>query len=213
MSRQMFVWRMVRGHRAGEPCENTPGNIDASRVHREISHLEQGHIDYTGALDDVFDELSHGRLRYGWGVAHPAFDGRLDAPSGVEHDRMAGRHNWSSDPDISHAMGGRPVWCLLPEMSAGDVVFLPKSPDDRHFIVATVQRPYVCDHATVVDGADVRHDVRQVIGVEETMRYAYGVGTLYPDLLEAPRRQAIQRISEDDPSYQTLADFLRSWGR
>jgi hypothetical protein len=98
-------------------------------------------------------------------------------------------------------------------MSAGDVVFLPKSPDDRHFIVATVQRPYVCDHATVVDGADVRHDVRQVIGVEETMRYAYGVGTLYPDLLEAPRRQAIQRISEDDPSYQTLADFLRSWGR
>jgi hypothetical protein len=105
------------------------------------------------------------------------------------------------------------VWCRLREMSAGDVVFLPKSPDDGHFMVATVQRPYACDRATVMDEADVRNDVRHAIGVEETMRYAYGVGTLYPDLLEAPRREAIQRISEDDASYQTLAEFLRSWGR
>jgi hypothetical protein len=49
--------------------------------------------------------------------------------------------------------------------------------------------------------------------VAETMRYAYGVGTLYPDLLEAPRRQAIQRLAEGDPSYRILAEFLRSWGR
>jgi hypothetical protein len=79
MSRQMFVWRMVRGPRAGEPCENTPGNLDASRVHREISHLEQGPIDYTGALDYVVDELSHRRLRLGWGVANPELDVRLSA--------------------------------------------------------------------------------------------------------------------------------------
>ncbi len=64
-----------------------------------------------------------------------------------------------------------------------------------------------------MDEADVRHEFRQVIGVEDTMRYAYGVGTLYPDLLEAPRRQAIQRLSEDDTSYHTLEEFLRSWGR
>jgi hypothetical protein len=73
--------------------------------------------------------------------------------------------------------------------------------------------PIVCDRATVVDEADVRHEFRPVIGVEETMRYAYGAGTLYPDRLEAPRRQAIQRIAEGDPSYRTLAEFLRSWGR
>lgn len=71
MSRQMFVWRMAQGHSAGDPCENTPGNLDASRGHREISHPEQGHIDYTGALDYVFDELSHSHLRLGWGVANP----------------------------------------------------------------------------------------------------------------------------------------------
>jgi hypothetical protein len=98
-------------------------------------------------------------------------------------------------------------------MLAGDVIFLPKSPDDGHFMVATVRRPYGCDRATVVDEVGVRHDGRPMIGVEDTMRYAYGVGTLYPYRFETPRREAIQRISEDDPSYQTLAEFLRRWNR
>jgi hypothetical protein len=80
-------------------------------------------------------------------------------------------------------------------------------------MAATVQHLDACDHAPVVDEADGRQECRQVIGVAETMRYAYGAGTLYPDLLEAPRRQAIQRIAEDDPSYRTLVAFLRSWGR
>jgi hypothetical protein len=105
------------------------------------------------------------------------------------------------------------MWCCLRAMSAGDVIFLPKSPDDGHFMVTTVKRPYACDCATVVDEVDVRHDVRPVIGVEDTMRYAYGLGTLYSYLLEAPRLEAIQRISEDDPSYQTLTEFLRSWSQ
>jgi hypothetical protein len=213
MSRQLFVWRMVRGHRAGEPCENTPSNIDASRVHREIRHLEQGAIDYTGALDYVVDELSHRRLRLGWGVANPALDVRLPEQIWMEHYRMACQKYWSVDPKTSQAMESRQVLCCLLEMSVGDVVFMPKSPDDRHFMVATVKRPYAFDQATVVDEADVRNDFRHVIAVEDTMRYAYGAGTLQPDMLEAPIREAIQRISADDASYQTLADFLRSWGR
>jgi hypothetical protein len=98
-------------------------------------------------------------------------------------------------------------------MSMGDVMFLPKSPDARHFMVTTVKHSYAVDHATVVKETDVRNDVRHVIGVEETMRYAYGVGTLYPDLLEAPIREPLRRISEDDPSYRTLENFLRKWGR
>jgi hypothetical protein len=204
---------MAPGPRAGEPCENTPGQRGASRVPREISHLEQRQIDDTGALGYVFDELSHRRLRCGWGVANPALDVRLPAQLWVEHYRMACQKYWSWDPETSHAMGSRHVLCGLLEMSAGDIIFLPKSPDDGHFMVATVTRPYAFDRATVVDEADVRNDFRHVIGVEETMRYAYGAGTLYPDLLEASRREAIQRISEDDPSYPTLAEFLRSWGR
>lgn len=213
MSRQMFVWRMVRGHRAGESCENTPGNIDSSRVHREISHLEQGQIDYTGALDYVVDELSHSRLRLGWGVANPELDVRLPEQIWIENYRMACQKYWSLDPNTSHAMGSRKVLCCMLDMSVGDVVFMPKSPDDRHFMVATVKRPYAFDHATVVEEADLRNDFRHVIAVEDTMRYAYGAGTLQPDMFEGPIREAIHRISEDDPSYRTLEDFLRSWGR
>jgi hypothetical protein len=213
MSRQLFVWRMAPGPSAGEPCENTPGHRDASRVHRKISHPAQGPIDYTGALDYVFDELSHSRLRLGWGVANPALDLRLPETIWIEHYRMACQKYWSLDPETSHAMGSRHVLCGLLEISAGDVVFLPKSPDDGHFMVATVKRPYAFDRATVVEEADVRNDFRHVIGVEDTMRYAYGVGTLYPGIFEAPRREAIQRIAASDPSYRTLEDFLRSWGR
>jgi hypothetical protein len=213
MSRQLFVWRLARGPRAGAPCENTPGQGEASQVPRERRHLAQGPINDTGALDDVFEELSHGRLRCGWGAAHPAVEGWLDAPSGGEHERIACQHDGASDPETSPAMGSRTVLCCLLEMSTGDVVFLPKSPDDRHFIVATVTHPNAGDHEIGVAETDPRHDGRHVIGVDETMRYAYGAGTLYPDLLEAPRRQAIQRLSEDDTSYHTLEEFLRSWGR
>jgi hypothetical protein len=213
MSRQLFVWRMVRGHSAGEPCENTPGNIDSSQVHREISHLEQGHIDYMGALDYVLDELSHSRLRLGWGVANPELDVRLPEQIWIEHYRMACQKYWSLDPETSHAVGSRKVLCCLLEMSVGDLVFVPKSPDDGHFMVATVKRPYAFDRVTVVEEADVRNDFRHVIAVEDTMRYAYGAGTLQPDIFEAPLREAIQRISDDDPSYRTLEDFLRNWGR
>jgi hypothetical protein len=213
MSRQMFVWRMVRGQRAGESCENTPGNIDSSRVHREIRHLEQGHIDYTGALDYVVDELSHSRLRLGWGVANPELDVRLPEHIWIEHYRMACQKYWSLALETSRAMRSRHVLCCLLEMSVGDVVFVPKSPDDGHFMVATVKRPYAFDHATGMEETDLRNDFRHVVAVEDTMRYAYGAGTLQPDIFETPIRETIQRISEDDPSYQRLEDFLRSWGR
>jgi len=160
----------------------------------------------------MFDDLSHGRLR-GEREADPEVAAGLDESIGVEPEGMARRHDSGSEADTSHAEGSGLVWRRLREMSAGDVVFLPKSPDDAHFIVTTVQHPDACDGATMVGKADGLHDGRPLIGVADTMRYAYGSGTLYPDLLETPRREAIQRISEGDPSYGTLAEFLRSWGR
>jgi hypothetical protein len=213
MSRRLFVWSLAPGPRAGAPWEHTPGQREAARHPRERSHPEQGPIEATGVLTDVLEDLAHGRLRCGWGVAPPAVDERLDASIGVEPSRMASQHHSCSDPETSHAARSGRVGCRLRELSAGDVVFLPQSPDDGHFMVATVQRPSACDHVPGVDEADGRHACRQVIGVAETMRYAYGVGTLYPYQLAAPRRQAIQRIAEDDPSYRTLLAFLRSWGR
>jgi hypothetical protein len=213
MSRQMFVWRMATAQSAGDPWDHTPGNGDASRVHRESRKTDQVHIDYTGAVDYVFDELSHRRLRYGWGVVNPDLDLRLAEHTWIENYLMACQKYWSWDPKASHAMGRRKVLCCLLEIHEGDVIFMPKSPDDGHFMVATVKRPYAFDHATVVEEADVRNDFRHVVAVEETMRYAYGAGTLYPGLFEAPLREAIQRLSEDDPSYRTVEDFLRSWGR
>ncbi len=139
MRRQLFVWSIAPGPRAG-------------------------------TLASVVGDLSHGRLRCGWGVAPPAVAGQLDTPSGDQPERLASQPAGASDPEPSHAVGGRPVWCRLREMSVGDVVFLPKSPDDGHFMVATVQRPDACERATVMDEADGRHACRQVLGVAETMR-------------------------------------------
>jgi hypothetical protein len=213
MSRQLFVWSLAPGPHAGDPCEHISGQREAARIPRERSDLEERPLEATGSLTDVLDELSHGRLRCGWGVAHPAVDGRWHAPSGGQPERLASQSAGASDPEPSHVVGGKHVGCGLREMAVGDVVFLPQSPDDGHFMVATVQRPSACERATGVDEADGRHACRQVLGVAETMRYAYGVGTLYPDLLEAPRREATQRIAEDNPSYRTLAEFLQRWGR
>jgi hypothetical protein len=213
MSRQLFVWSLVPGPRAGTPCEHTPGQSDASGIPGESGHREQGPVHSTRALTDVLAELAHGRLRCGWGVAHPAVAGRWHAPSGGPPERLAGQHRESLGPETAPTGEDRHTGCGLVEMAAGDVVFLPQSPDAGHFIVATVQRPSACDHAPGVDEADGRQACRQVIGVAETMRYAYGAGTLYRYQLAGPRRQAIQRIAADDPSYAPLVAFLRSWGR
>jgi hypothetical protein len=107
MSRQLFVWRIPPGSRAGALCEPFPGQREAAHRHRESGHPPQGLLGTTGALGDVWDELSHGRLRCRWGVAHPVVDGRLDVPSGGEHERMAGQHEGASDPEPSHAVGRR----------------------------------------------------------------------------------------------------------
>jgi hypothetical protein len=110
-------------------------------------------------------------------------------------------------------MGSRKVLYRMLEMCVGDVIFVPKSPDDGHFMVTTVKRPYAFDHATVVQETNMRNDFRHVIAVEGTMRYAYGGSTLQPGIFETPIAEAIRHISEDDPSYRTLEFFLLSWGR
>jgi hypothetical protein len=213
MSRQMFVWRMATAQSADDPWDHTPGNGDASRVHRESRKTDQVHIDYTGAVDYVFDELSHRRLRYGWGVVNPDLDLRLAEHTWIENYLMACQKYWSWDPNASHAMGRRKVLCCLLEIHEGDVIFMPKSPDDGHFMVANVKSQYCFDRETVVEETDLRNDFRHVIAVEDIMRYAYGWGTLQSGVFEAPFREAIQRIPGHAPSYRTVEDFLRSWGR
>jgi hypothetical protein len=99
------------------------------------------------------------------------------------------------------------------EIHEGDVIFLPKRPDDGHFMVANVKRQYCFDRETVVEETDLRNDFRHVIAVEDIMRYAYGWGTLHSGVFEAPFREAIQRIPGHAPAYRTVEDFLRSWGR
>jgi hypothetical protein len=155
MSRHLFVWRMAPGPRAGAPCEPSPGQREAAHRPRESGHPAQGPLDATGTLDDVFDELSHGRLRCGWGWH------TLRSMGGWTRRAEVSTIGWpvsTMGPRILSfrtPWGGRPVWCRLREMSAGDGILLPKSPADGHFMVATVQRPYACDRATVVVEADV----------------------------------------------------------
>jgi hypothetical protein len=89
----------------------------------------------------VVDELSHGRLRCRWGATPPAVDGRWHAPSGGEPERLVGQHMGSLGPETTPVGEDRHVGGGLRQMAAGDVVFLPHSPDDGHFMVAMVQRP------------------------------------------------------------------------
>jgi hypothetical protein len=213
MSRQMFVWRMARDHRAGDPWDHTPGNGDSSQVHRESRNTGQVHIDYTGASEYVFDELAHSRLRYGGGVVNPDLDLRLEEPTWIANYLLACHKYWSADPDASQAMGRRKVLGCMLDMQEGDVIFMPKRPDDGHFMVATVKSQYGFDRDTMVKETDLRNDFRHVIAVEDVMRYAYGAVTLQPGIFEAPCREAIQRIPGHDPSYRTVEDFLLSWGR
>jgi hypothetical protein len=204
---------MARDHSAGDPCDNTPGNVDSLRVHREIGNTGQVHIDYTGAVEYVFDELPHSRLRYGWGVGNPDLDLRLEEHIWIENYIIACHKYWYLDTDASHAMSRRKVLCCMLDMHDGDVIFMPKRPDDGHFMVANVKSQYRFDRDTVVKETDFRNDFRHVIAVEDIMRYAYGWGTLQPGIFEVPFQDAIQRIQGHYQSYRTFEDFLLSWGR
>ena len=213
MSRQMFIFRMVRGHSGDDPFENTTVNVDSSRVHLEISDTNQVSIDYTGDMEYVLNELSHSRLRHGWGVANPNLDLRLDEHTWIENYIIACHKYWYLDTDPSHAMGRRKILGCMLDMHEGDIIFIPKRPDDRHFMVANVKRKYCFDRDTVVEETDFRNDFRHIIAVEDIMRYSYGSGTLQPGIFEVPFRDAIRRIPGHDHSYRTFEDFLLGWGR
>jgi hypothetical protein len=73
----------------------------------------------------------------------------------IEHSLMACQNYWSLDPDTSYAVGSRTRWCGMRDMAVGDVIFLPKGPDDGHFMVTTVKYSYTFDRATVVKDTDV----------------------------------------------------------
>jgi hypothetical protein len=71
MSRQLFVWSLAPGPHAGDPCEHTSGQRAPSRLPRERGDPEERALEATGTLSEGLAELSHGRLRCGWGVARP----------------------------------------------------------------------------------------------------------------------------------------------
>jgi hypothetical protein len=93
------------------------------------------------------------------------------------------------------------------DMHDGDIIFMPKRPDDGHFMVANVKSQYCFDRNTVVKETDLRNDFRHVIAVEDSMRYAYGWGTLQSGIFAGPLQDAIQRIQGRYPSYRTLRIF------
>lgn len=199
----MWVFRITKGFKGGEP-KGRDFPIDWKTVEDEINGSKLTRIDYNGDVNWINEELYHGRLRQGWGV--PGLDLRRSDQEWVENFLIACGKYWGEeigDSDSTDAMGRKNILNHMLNMNIGDIVFVPKTPNDKTFIVATVNKKYYFDN-TPYPATDFHTAFRHIIEVENLKIYPNTA--LQAGIFGAPFMHAIDPIS---PNYQVYGIFKR----
>jgi len=97
-------------------------------------------------------------------------------------------------------------------MQEGDIIFLPKTPNNNHFKVTTVDKEYEFDEDVNVSEDDFRndfrHDFRHLIKVVNTKTFQYSKSTLESGVFSAPFLHAIDPINPDYETYPLFKRFI-----
>lgn len=199
----MWVFRITKGYTGGEPTgENII--IDGKKVEDVITSSKKTRIDYNGDVNWINEELYQGRLRQGWGV--PGLDLRQSDKEWAENFLIACGKYWGERigySDSTDAMGRKNILNHMLNMNIGDIVFVPKTPNDKKFIAATVSKKYYFED-TPHPATDFHTAFRHIIEVKKLKIYPNS--SLQAGIFGAPFMHAIDPIS---PNYQVYRIFKR----
>lgn len=205
----MWVFRITKGYSGGEPIGYCPTGIDKDKVRAEINNSKRTRINFDGDVSWIHDELyRHGRLRQGWGV--PGLDLTLSDKEWVENFLIACCKYWGEaigESKCSDAMGRKNILNHMLNMNIGDIVFVPKTPNDKKFIAATVSKKYHFDSATY-PATDFHTNFRHVIEVENLKIYPNSA--LQAGIFGSPFMHAIDPIASDYQVYEIFKRFVNN---
>ncbi len=121
---------------------------------------------------------------------------------GSEHGLLATLHAF-----LRQAAGRYSILHRMVQMSRGDIVFVPRMPDDKSFAVARVSSPgYEFENRSTQPATWMR-DFGHIRRVSDVRVYQYGANTLLAGEFGAPYRHAVDPVSSRQ---QVFARFLRA---
>lgn len=199
----MWIFRITKGDSGGSPIGKYLPDINIGEGSKRSS------IDFNGSVNWIHEELyNHGRLRQGWGA--PGLDLRLSDKEWAENFLIACCKYWGEEiaySDSSDAMGRKNILNHMLNMNIGDIIFVPKTPNEKKFIVATISKKYYFDN-TPYPATDFHTGFRHVIEVEKLKIYPNS--ELQPGIFGAPFRPAISPISPNYKAYGIFKGFVNS---
>lgn len=207
----MFVFRRTKGEGGRDPVGSCPTYFNIKKLEKDIRSSKIIHIKNGDEVQYILDELHNGRLRQGWGFSNPDLDLNLPDNEWAEHFALGSYKYWGrplSKDICKYAMGRKNILNNMLDMQKGDIIFLPKTPDNNHFKVTTVKKRYKFDNDIVVPEDDFRNDFRHLIGVEKTITFQYSKSTLESGVFSAPFLHAIDPINPDYETYQLFKNFI-----
>lgn len=186
----------------GIDCFSIEENVRQNMKEEPIYEDEIEEIKYLD-LEILKRELKKGRLRQGWGLALNGLNMDLrnsyynekkmrwePNDKWVENTIELYRLVWDVKIKCSQAVGRFRIISKLLEMKSGDIIFIPKIPNDDMFTVATVEKGY--DFAQIKGYVGHGHIIR----VKNIVEYQYD------DIISAMKlarhgRRAVNRIRKE----------------
>lgn len=161
--------------------------------------------------DEIFSNLKselfeHGRLRQGWGWEFDGMSLKLNQPEKIWIENYMKIIDIRENETIpkENACGRWNILKRMTEMKKGNIVFIPRIPDESQFTVATVDnREYFF---LLMEEC---FDYGNVIGVKNIKKYSYGEH--FPAKTFSPYQSAISQIKNHHKIFELVGDFVEEF--
>lgn len=206
----IFIGRQAA--ESGEPCRTCPLDVATiiDEVGKDIIGNTQDLITYDEDIKKwMNDELAAGCYRQGWGL--PGLDLRSGEREYCKQYLITGWKYHDVIPDYDKCCYAKGRWDILKvmlEFKKGDILFIPMTPDDNHFTVATVALGYRFSNHSSQTGW--RKDFGHRIEIERRVVYEYSPTNLLRVDFKSYRR-AVNPVRKPD-RIRMYSDFLHRVG-
>ena len=204
---RLWVFRLSLGGYLGKPTKECLTGVDEKNI---LEYWRKIHpIDYDCNLklnmDVLKNDLKKGKLRQGWGTEFEEMNLNLNQPikEWIENYRKLEWRIWGNKVYCDMALGRYNILKKMKEMKFGDIIFVPKIPEENKFTIVTVKKgTYKFEP---INGNCGRHG--HLIEVEKIKEFNYTNHT-FPKITFMPYRKAIDEIKEHHKNYAVIKDFL-----
>ncbi len=211
MENRLWAFRLSLGF-SGEPVNECPIYLNRQEIKQEIEDYKQEvspiDLDSYPILDmDILktELFKKGKLRQGWGYELGDMNLNLRQPLEDWIKNFIKLYNtiWDEDVNCPIAMGRYNILKLMKDMKIGDIIFIPRIPDDGQFTVATVKKEYYFKKLNRYIGHG------HVIEVRKIKEFYYK--NHFPAIIFNPYRKAVCKIKGDHQNFIKLRNFINKY--